>query len=89
MHLIITDLPAPLSPMSAVTSPARMSRFTSVSACTGPKFFETSRRLRRGSAPFSLLVIESLPPIDDRAGAPPAEGEARLSSALLDSCVLT
>src|SRR5664279_3613889 len=36
MVLIMTDLPAPLSPANAVTWPAGMSRSTSVSAFTGP-----------------------------------------------------
>ena len=36
-HLISVDLPAPLSPTSAMTSPARTSKSTSVSACTEPK----------------------------------------------------
>src|SRR3954471_11978404 len=40
MHLISVDLPAPLSPTSAITSPAPTSKSTSVSACTEPKLFE-------------------------------------------------
>ena len=46
-HLIIVDLPAPLSPTSAVTSPARATRSTPRSACTAPKFLR--RPHRRGS----------------------------------------
>src|SRR5262245_26442681 len=38
-HLISVDFPAPLSPTSAITSPARTSKSTSVSACTEPKLF--------------------------------------------------
>ena len=34
--LIVTDLPAPLSPASAVTWPGGISKLTRVSACTGP-----------------------------------------------------
>src|SRR5206468_1390336 len=68
MVLIVTDLPAPLSPISAVTWPAGMSRSMSESACTGPKFFETPSRRRRGSAPLPLLVIESLLPVTNGAG---------------------
>src|SRR5919201_6088157 len=36
-HLIRVDLPAPLSPTSAITSPSRTSKSTSVSACTERK----------------------------------------------------
>src|SRR5215211_2288055 len=43
MHLISVDLPAPLSPTSAMTSPERTSKSTSVSASTWPKLFETLR----------------------------------------------
>src|SRR5207248_229790 len=42
-HLINVDLPAPLSPTSAITSPSRTSKSTSCSACTDPKLFETPR----------------------------------------------
>src|SRR5438105_9644121 len=42
-HLISVDLPAPLSPTSAMTSPSRTSKSTSCSACTEPKLFATSR----------------------------------------------
>src|SRR2546423_5946269 len=48
MHLIRVDLPAPLSPTSAITSPCRTSRSTSVSAWTEPNDFETPRSSRRG-----------------------------------------
>src|SRR5437016_993817 len=47
-HLISVDLPAPLSPTSAMTSPSRTSKFTASSACTAPKLFETSRSSRVG-----------------------------------------
>src|SRR5438046_3409641 len=50
-HLIRTDLPAPLSPASAVTCPAGISRSTDVRACTGPNRFVTPRSRRRASAP--------------------------------------
>src|SRR5215210_2063569 len=43
MHLISVDLPAPLSPTSAMTSPERTSKSTSVSASTWPKRLETLR----------------------------------------------
>src|SRR5919206_3078640 len=40
-HLISVDLPAPLSPTSAMTSPSRTAKSTSCNACTDPKCFET------------------------------------------------
>ena len=43
MHLISVDLPAPLSPTSAITSPAFTSKSTSLSACTEPKLLEMPR----------------------------------------------
>src|SRR3954454_20261147 len=42
-HLISVDLPAPLSPTSAITSPWRTSKSTSVSARTEPKSLEAAR----------------------------------------------
>src|SRR4051812_49924352 len=38
-HFTSVDLPAPLSPTSAITSPARTSKSTSSSACTEPNVF--------------------------------------------------
>src|SRR4029077_20399520 len=49
MHLVRTDLPAPLSPARAVTWPAGRSRSTAYRACTGPKCFSRPRTLSRGS----------------------------------------
>src|SRR5437588_5074626 len=43
MHLMSTDLPAPLSPARAVTWPPGTSRFMSTSACTAPKFLSMPR----------------------------------------------
>src|SRR5881396_66361 len=51
-----TDLPAPLSPRRAVTSPARTSRSTFVRACTGPNAFEIPRKRSRGSELESVLT---------------------------------
>src|SRR4029077_1339114 len=48
MHLISVDLPAPLSPTSAITSPLRTSKSTSVSACTDPNDFVMLRSWRSG-----------------------------------------
>src|ERR1044072_360666 len=47
-HLIGVDLPAPLSPTSAITSPRRTSKSTSSSACTEPNVFVMPRSSRRG-----------------------------------------
>src|SRR5215469_5210154 len=52
MVLIRVDLPAPLSPASATTSPRRSASETSSSACTPPNFLlmlRTSSRLAPGS----------------------------------------
>src|SRR4051812_47502867 len=46
-HLTRVDLPAPLSPTSAITSPCRTSKSTSVSAWTEPNDFDTPRSSRR------------------------------------------
>src|SRR5947209_8296877 len=48
-HLISVDLPAPLSPTSAITSPARTSKSTSSSACTDPKVFVIPRSSSGGA----------------------------------------
>src|SRR3954470_3773934 len=57
MHLISVDLPAPLSPTSAITSPFRTSKSTSVSACTEPNVFERPRIWRSGAS--SVTVVAS------------------------------
>src|SRR6478735_6206210 len=48
MHLMSVDLPAPSSPTSAITSPSRTWKSTSVSACTEPKVFDRPRISRSG-----------------------------------------
>src|ERR1700728_4151513 len=53
MVLISVDLPAPLSPTRAVTSPFGMSRLMSVRACTGPKLLLTPRSRSSGTSPDS------------------------------------
>src|SRR4029077_884142 len=56
-HLISVDLPAPLSPTSAITSPLRTSKSTSVSACTDPNDFVMLRSWRSGvSGMFTVAV---------------------------------
>src|SRR5271166_5750034 len=52
--LMIVDLPAPLSPASATTSPGNTSNDTRLRACTAPKAFETLRTERMGSPSFNL-----------------------------------
>src|SRR4051812_38950887 len=47
-HLTRVDLPAPLSPTSAITSPCRTSKSTSVSAWTEPKALLMLRSSRSG-----------------------------------------
>src|SRR5829696_5368282 len=47
-HLIRVDLPAPLSPTRAITSPGRTSKSTSLSAWTEPKLFEIPWSSSRG-----------------------------------------
>src|SRR5690606_18048385 len=56
MTLTVTDLPAPLSPTSAVTCPPGTVRFTPRSARTAPNSLRTSMRRSSGSAP-------TLPPV--------------------------
>ena len=87
MHLMSVDLPAPLSPTSAITSPARTSKSTSVSAWTEPKRFDSSRISRSGrrrAAPSRVSVaamsekaIGGAPPC-----APPIEFMLHLQNAL-------
>src|SRR5436190_9912228 len=48
-HLISVDLPAPLSPTSAITSPSRTSKSTACSAWTDPKLLETAWSSRVGA----------------------------------------
>src|SRR5690242_9868136 len=56
MHLMSVDLPAPLSPTSAMTSPRRTSRSTSVSACTDPNDLKTPHSSRRGLSLTSRFI---------------------------------
>src|SRR5664280_2778583 len=66
-HLIRVDLPAPLSPTSAMTSPLFTSKSTSVSAWTEPKAFEMLRRSRSGASFATDLAPHFLlPPARER-----------------------
>jgi hypothetical protein len=51
------DLPAPLSPTSATTSPALTSKSTPPSACTAPNRFSTPRS--ESKAPFEVICVLS------------------------------
>src|SRR6185312_16010926 len=83
MHLIRVDLPAPLSPTGAMTSPDDTWKSTSNRACTAPKLFETPFSSKMG-----VSVTLSTPPPGSRwaqgrrrGGAPVAEhplADARL-----------
>ena len=75
MHLISVDLPAPLSPTRAMTSPGETWKSTSKRAWTAPKLFETPRSSRTGvSVTLSSLLLRECGP-----GARRAPGEPRLS----------
>src|SRR3954469_15039568 len=82
MHLTRVDLPAPLSPTRAITSPFDTWKSTPFSACTAPKLLWTSRSSSSAAAP-SLTEI-SPPPVSGlegaaHAAAPPAMPSRRYS----------
>src|SRR3954447_26713607 len=56
MHLMSVDLPAPLSPTSAITSPLFTSMSTPLSACTEPNDLVRFRSSRSG---VSLIWVKS------------------------------
>src|SRR5947209_4124980 len=56
MHLMRVDLPAPLSPTSAITSPLLTSMSTPLSACTEPNDLVRFRSSRSG---VSLIWVKS------------------------------
>src|SRR6187551_930991 len=77
MHLISVDLPAPLSPTRAITSPARTSKSTPSSAVTDPKLFETPRVSSLGVAVLAvagptLVALTRWTPGRDGRGARPS-----------------
>src|SRR5215207_5890115 len=79
------DLPAPLSPTSATTSPGRTSKSTSLSAWTGPKLLLTPFRASTGV--LSLAFITRLLSRGRTRGAP--RGAPAFSSRhLLDASFL-
>src|SRR5436190_23485228 len=69
-HLIRVDLPAPLSPTRAMTSPSRTSKSTSVSACTDPNDFEIPRSWRIGVS-LTGLAFPTTKAVETPARAPP------------------
>src|SRR5262249_48718840 len=59
------DLPAPFSPSSACTSPARRLKFTPSGACTPGKLLEMSVRTKSGSSKRSLRRFECFSAVRD------------------------
>src|SRR5215211_1449230 len=59
MHLISVDLPAPLSPTSAITSPERTSKSTSVNASTEPKLLRMPRASSVGVSEAMVVGVDS------------------------------
>src|SRR5487761_1317306 len=58
----VTDLPAPLSPTSAVTLPGNATRSTLLSARTAPKLLDRPRNSRSGACPGSRLSCPTASP---------------------------
>src|SRR5512142_2911682 len=89
MVWIGSDVPAPLSPASAVTRPGSTSRSIRVSARTGPNVFETPRSRRSAvpsaGTPFPPSRVVTVPPVlivPSRAGGPPARREGPVDQLL-------
>src|SRR6476659_3367009 len=61
MVLTSVDLPAPLSPTSATTSPARTSSSMSFSACTAPNLLDTPVMDRTVSVAAGEVVVVMVP----------------------------
>src|SRR6266542_6243094 len=71
-HLMSVDLPAPLSPTSAITSPSRTSKSAPCRAWTEPKLFDTPRNSRVGE--LASLTARLLPWWRRPGRAPPPNG---------------
>src|SRR4051794_17453909 len=56
-HLVRVDLPAPLSPTSAMTSPDRARKSTPRRACTAPKRLWTPRSSNSGCSLTVVLLL--------------------------------
>src|SRR5688572_23701364 len=93
MHLMSVDFPAPLSPTSAMTSPARTSKSTSSSAWTDPKFLDTPFVSRvgadadcsvgAGGASGAIVIAAcSLSYVEGGARRAPPSGTSRLLAEL-------
>src|SRR5438876_1237691 len=80
-HLIKVDLPAPLSPTSAMTSPSRTSKSTSASACTDPNDFEMPRSSRIGVS-LTGVGFPTTKPVEAPTRAPPPVGPVWLLAEL-------
>ena len=63
MVLIVTDLPAPLSPTSAVTCPEGTEKSMPVRARTAPKLLLTFRSSSSGAVPPSGLCTTTPQPV--------------------------
>ena len=70
MHLMSVDLPAPLSPTRAMTSPGETWKSTSNSAWTAPKLFETPCSSRTGVSVTSKSPLGLSGPGASGRGAP-------------------
>src|SRR5215211_3627041 len=79
------DLPAPLSPTRATTSPSWTSKSTSLSAWTGPKLLLTPFRASTGVLPLAFIPRLLS---DARLGAPPIGAPPFSPRQLLDASLL-
>src|SRR5437870_2097369 len=81
MHLVSTDLPAPLSPHNAVTLPEGRSRSTWYSAWTGPKCLSSPRTLSSGASvgpgsATAAVISAALSPVASWELTPPRSAAA-------------
>src|SRR6516162_3406241 len=82
-HLMSVDLPAPLSPTSAITSPSRTSKSTSVSACTDPYDFVIPRSWSSGGDSLIAGCVPTTKRVEAPTGAPTPYVTGRLLAVLL------
>src|SRR5580704_13443538 len=74
--LMVTDLPAPLSPASAVILPGGTVRFTPLRACTAPKTLLTPRNSSSGgSSAISLPPVVLRRSVSTQCRLPDCHGE--------------
>src|SRR6476619_6018885 len=74
MVLTSVDLPAPLSPTRATTSPAWTSKSMSLSACTAPKRFDTPDSDRTAVVAGERVAVMSVLQVVPGGAATPSEG---------------